>query len=42
METILVKTDNEEQVKLVQDFLEKHKLKSRVLLSFTSGVLPIV
>lgn len=31
METILVQTENEEQIKLVQAFLEQHKLKSRVL-----------
>ncbi len=31
METILVETENVEQVKLVQAFLEQHKLKSRVL-----------
>jgi hypothetical protein len=31
METIIVQTENEEQIKLVQAFLEQHKLKSRVL-----------
>ncbi len=31
METILVQTENEEQVKLVQAFLEQHRLKNRVL-----------
>jgi hypothetical protein len=31
METILVQTENEEQTRLVQQFLEEHKLKSRVL-----------
>ncbi len=31
METILVQAENEEQAKLVQAFLEQHKLKSRVL-----------
>ncbi len=31
IETILVQTENEEQARLVQAFLEQHKLKSRVL-----------
>lgn len=31
METILIQTDSAEEVKLVQSFLEKHKLKGRVL-----------
>ncbi len=31
METILVQAENEEQPKLLQAFLEQHKLKSRVL-----------
>lgn len=31
METFLVQPENEEQVKLVQEFLEQHKLKTRVL-----------
>ncbi len=31
METIVVQTENEEQVKLVRKFLEEHKLKSHVL-----------
>lgn len=31
METILIQTANAEEVKLIQSFLEKHKLKGRVL-----------
>jgi peroxiredoxin len=31
METILVQPDNEEQAKMIQAFLEQHKLKSRLL-----------
>lgn len=30
METFLVQPENEEQVKLMHEFLEQHKLKSRV------------
>ncbi len=31
METILIQPKNPEEVKLVQSFLEKHKMKGRVL-----------
>ena len=31
METIVVQTNNEEQVKLVKAFLKQHKLRSRIL-----------
>ena len=31
METILIQTNNQEEVKLVQSFLRQHKIKGRVL-----------
>lgn len=31
METILIQTANEKELKLVQSFLSEHKLKSRIL-----------
>lgn len=31
METILIQTESAEEAKLVQSFLEKHKLKGRIL-----------
>jgi hypothetical protein len=31
METILVKTENPEELKMIQEFLKKNNLKSRVL-----------
>lgn len=31
METILIQTNNENEVKLVQSFLQQHKIKGRVL-----------
>jgi hypothetical protein len=31
METILIQTQNAEEAKLVQDFLQQHKIKARVL-----------
>jgi hypothetical protein len=31
METILIQTNNQEEVKLVQSFLKQHKIKGRVL-----------
>ena len=31
METILIQTDNVEEVKLVRSFLEQHKIKGHVL-----------
>lgn len=31
METILIQTNNEEEVKLLQSFLQQHKIKGRVL-----------
>ncbi len=31
MDTFLIQTENAEEVKLIQSFLEKHKLKGRIL-----------
>ncbi|MBX2930401.1 MAG: hypothetical protein KF781_00480 [Chitinophagaceae bacterium] len=31
METLLIQTENSEQLRLIEDFLKEHRLKSRVL-----------